>query len=554
MTWAVRQGLRWKGQRVEAAFERALRDPHRAQVEFLRALLDRNRDTVFGKEHSFAKITDPADFAKRVPIRDYEALRPYIDRLEKGETRVLTDESPLMFATTSGTSNEPKLVPVTKRWLHELSQLTTLWLHRAQVDHPGVFAGKACTLVSPAVEDVSPGGTPIGSVSGLTYCRLPWLVRRSYVIPYEASEIANYDHRYFVVARLMLGADVSLLVAPNPSTLLRLASDGAKHGSEIARAVHDGTLGVTADNPEQQALYRSLEKRLRPDRARARRIESSIERHGAARPSAIWPDLSLIGCWLGGSAGVQAERLGDQYGKVPVRDLGFRATEATITVPFADGTASGPLALGQGFFEFIPEDSIKDPDPPALLAHELEDGARYYILLTTSAGLYRYDINDIVEVRGFHHRAPRLAFVRKGRDMVSLTGEKLHAAQVGEAAERTARALELESVQVQIIPDPEGMRYDLLVECCEGAERQEEKFAELFDENLRKINIEYKQKRDSKRLGHPNLVQMRTGWAKRRRQRDVEIRGKRDAQYKWPLIQMEWDESALREVKKGDPD
>ena len=96
------------------------------------------------------------------------------------------------------------------------------------------------------------------------------------------------------------------------------------------------------------------------------------------------------------------------------------------TAPKQDGTAAGVLAVHASFFEFIAEEEIDAPCPAARLAHELEEGRRYYVLLTGANGLYRYDLNDIVEVRGFHHRTPKVAFVRKGRDMVSITGEKLH--------------------------------------------------------------------------------------------------------------------------------
>jgi len=93
-----------------------------------------------------------------------------------------------------------------------------------------------------------------------------------------------------------------------------------------------------------------------------------------------------------------------------------------MTIPLESGSAAGPLAVHANFYEFIPEDSIDDLDPPILLAHELEQGQRYYVILTGGNGLYRYDINDIVEVRGFHNRTPKVAFVRKGRDMVNIVG------------------------------------------------------------------------------------------------------------------------------------
>src|SRR5687767_9829124 len=94
------------------AFEAAARQPRGAQAQVLRRLLADNAGTLFGRHHGFGDLS-AADYARRVPIRDYEALRSYMARAIAGERNVLTAESPLAFASTSGTTGEPKLVPVT---------------------------------------------------------------------------------------------------------------------------------------------------------------------------------------------------------------------------------------------------------------------------------------------------------------------------------------------------------------------------------------------------------------------------------------------------------
>ena len=82
------------------------------------------------------------------------------------------------------------------------------WLYRAYTDHPSLFAGKSASLVSPVIESHTSAGTPIGSVSGLTYRRAPWLVRRTYAVPYAVTEIADYDQRYLAAARMMLASSI----------------------------------------------------------------------------------------------------------------------------------------------------------------------------------------------------------------------------------------------------------------------------------------------------------------------------------------------------------
>ena len=142
--------------------------------------------------------------------------------------------------------------------------------------------------------------------------------------------------------------------------------------------------------------------------------------------------------------------------RVPLRDLGFLASEGRFTIPVDDASAAGPLAVHTSFFEFVPEEAIDEKAPPALLAHELEDGRRYYVVLSGGNGLYRYDINDVVEVQGFDERTPRVRFVRKGRDMVSITGEKLHLNQIQAATRDAEETTGLLVWQFRIIPDVRG--------------------------------------------------------------------------------------------------
>ena len=110
----------WRHRR---AFEAATGDPEQAQARVRRALLRDNADTVFGREHGFATIGSAAEYARQVPIRDYETLRPYIGRIMAGETGVLTAEAPFMFTTTSGTTGEPKFIPVTTGWARAMATL-----------------------------------------------------------------------------------------------------------------------------------------------------------------------------------------------------------------------------------------------------------------------------------------------------------------------------------------------------------------------------------------------------------------------------------------------
>src|SRR5262249_13296439 len=498
-------------------------------------------------------------FVRRVPIRDYEAFRPWIARSAAGETSVLTAEAPFMFTSTSGTTGEPKLVPVTASWATTTAALMRLWTVHALRDHPAMLDASVLALVSPAVEGMTPGSLPYGAMTGLMFQRMPGLIRRRHAVPYAAALVRDHETRYFVAARLALGRSITSIGMPKPSTLLRLADTAARRAEDVIRAVHDGTLGVDDLEPTPRAgigrreLHDALSGGLGPDRARAATLARVVERHGRLVLGECWPELVLVACWLGGSAGIQARHLDVHFGpRVARRDLGLVASEGRVTIPVQDHSAAGVLAVHKSFFEFIAEEEIEIATPRTLLCHELEIGRRYYVIVTGGNGLYRYDLNDIVEVHGLYRRTPIVAFVRKGRDMVNITGEKLHLNHVLHALRAAERATGIGIWQFRLIPDIERSRYDLLVELPRPIERSRGlgEFIAAFDHALADINVEYASKRGSARLQRPRLFVMRPGWSERICQTDF-ARGRREAQHNWHAIAPAWDDVSCAEVAQG---
>ena len=550
-------GLRFREWRHDVRFDRAAERPDRAQARVLRTLLDRNARTAFGRAHGFRAIRTAAEYRAAVPLRDYEGFRPYVQRIVAGEPAVLTAEPVTALATTSGTTGEPKLVPVTASWLAEMAALVRLWMLRAHRDHPALLHGALLTAVSPAIEGRTPSGLPCGAMSGLLQRGLPSLIQAAQAAPYAAHLIEDCEARAYVLLRLALARSVSAIGTPNPTTLIRLATVARREADTLLRAIHDGTLGIpwpavhAEPGWDARASRHAIGAALRPDPARARVLAVAARRRGALRLGDAWPELALIGCWLGGHAGRHAARLTVDYGAVPLRDLGLVASEGRVTLPLADGSAAGVLALDAGFYEFIPEESMERADPPVFLAHELEVGRRYDVILSSANGLYRYDLNDVVEVREVYRRTPMIAFVRKGRDMTSITGEKLHLNHVQAAVREAERLTSVEVWQFRLIPDVDACRYDLLVEPS-GASLDEigaEAFARAVDDALARVNVEYAAKRRSYRLASPRLCVMRAGWAERQCQIEF-ARGRREGQHKWLAIQPEWDEDSRAEVAR----
>ncbi|HEY0319629.1 MAG TPA: GH3 auxin-responsive promoter family protein [Pyrinomonadaceae bacterium] len=536
-----------RGRIASLLLDRACNDPAAAQHAFLQRLVRRNAGTAFGRAHDFSKIQTEEDFRQRVPVREYEDIRPFIKRITAGEKNVLTKDEPFMLALTSGTTSEPKYIPVTRGLQRQTASLMSQWLYRAERDHKGLLDYASVGVVSRAVEGRTPTGIPYGSTSGLIYKNIPWLVRRAYAVPYLTSELDDYDERYFVIARFALARRVSFIATPNPSTLLRLAEVSVENQERLLRAIHDGTLGI--EKSTQQDVCAQLANMLRPDPVRARELERVIQSSGFLHPGGAWPDLRLIGCWMGGSAGVKTDRLSRFYGRVPLRDLGYLASEGRITVPFEDETASGIPALKSNYYEFIAEEEIDSEKARVLSIHELEAGVRYSILLTTTGGLYRYKINDIVEVTGFRGRAPLLAFVRKGGEMANITGEKMHVNHLIEAVGEVVRRFRLPVERFRASPDMNASRYEVYLELESEVSRAllQDEVLPALDGALARVNVEYEQKRSSKRLAPLCIHLMARGWAARELRRHIEA-GRRDTQFKWQILCRERREEDTKEI------
>lgn len=518
----------------------------KAQRDKLLSLVENNKNTDFGKRYGFGSIHGIADYRRQVPVADYEALRGDIERVLAGERNVLTAEEPIMFAQTSGTTGTPKFIPVTPSDAgRDHKDIMRTWIYRSFVDHPSIFDGKIVSLVSPAVEGYAPSGVPYGSTSGHMYRGMPWIVRRAYATPYCAFEIADYAAKYYAIMRIAIEQDVSLLCTANPSSVLKMCEKGAEFAEAIIRDIRDGTLA--AEMEIELEIRAQLRKRLKPNPARARVLEQARARRGGElKLGDVWPNLALIGCWKGGTVGHYVEKFGqwfDPDGRrpVPVRDWGYLASEMRGSVPLSDEGSQGVLTVGSNFFEFAdPRDVAANPDNPAnwnlRSVEDIEDGKEYYIFVTTAAGLYRYDINDIVQVQGYYNKTPQIVFLRKGRGMANITGEKLSVNQVIEAIQRASRATGVLPSHFKAEADTERARYLVRIEPSHPLRREDaEAFLRETDRALSEINLEYKAKRDSQRLKPPALHVMREGWYERERRRQVGS-GKRMFQAKTEIL------------------
>jgi hypothetical protein len=507
--------LRRKRREARRILARTTAQPERCQQEVLRQILAVNAPSTFGREHRFEKIATIREFQDAVQIHGYEELRPYVDRIADGsDPHALTAEPVEMFTSTSGTTSQPKLIPVTASGRRAERRVKEAWLAHLVADHPSTLSGKGFLLYNKAEEYKTPSGLWVGSNAGLLARNTPSLIRSLRAVPYEFCLIDEYESRYYVLLRHLLACDLSLLACINPSSILLLAELIQQHAEALIKDIYTGGLrrGL-ALTEEQYAFFRA---RLPAKPERAKELARQLARDGRLLPACYWPRLRVLNSWKGPAVHSFIEKCREWYGDLPFRDVGYGSSEFRTGLVLSDEGSRNILMPDSYFYEFIPEadrETYLSGSKRPLLLHELEQGRQYRIVQTGPHGLYRYDIDDIVEVNGAHGRTPTIQFVQKGKMVTSITGEKLYEAHVIEAMERiAARRPELKPAFFICYADVDAANYKLCVEYDES--RSPERLQELlrlFDETLGEVNIEYSSKRASLRLQAPEIFPLCLG-------------------------------------------
>lgn len=487
------------------ALEKASCDPLAAQQERLRSILSANGQTDFGRRYNFAALKTTADFQNAVPISDYEKHRPYIEEIAAGKKNVLTKDTPMMFATTSGTTGAQKLIPVTRGYMNEFRRASIVSGFNLLKDFPGLSNGVALTIFSPAEEGRTQGGIPYGAISGKLFQEEPSVVKRFISpLPYEICLIKDYESRYYTILRLALCLPLSVLMTLNPSTIVLLAKRLKSYGPSLVKDIADGTL--SPPKPLAANVIEAVSKLTLKNPERARELNRLLESDQFV-PHKIWPTLNVVCCWTKAAASFYLMDFPELFGDVPVSDVTYGASEGRGSVYM--GNNKQMLAVRSHFYEFVPESEIESKNPTVLLANQLEEGQNYHILFTTSGGLYRYHLNDVIKVVGRHNQTPLIEFQYKGGNVSSFTGEKLTELQVTKAMSATLAELNIKAGYFTLIPEfrPEP-HYELYFE---GDGSSADNLAKEFDHQLGKFNSEYQTKRESQRLHPVELKELERG-------------------------------------------
>jgi hypothetical protein len=539
----IKFALGFVGKKFIKEMTAASMDAKKAQETVLRSFLDYAKDSVYGKEHHFADIlaADSASifdlYQKNVPVNDYEGLRPYIERHKQGESDILFPGKPKMYGTTSGTTKEPKWIPITERYYMEVyKKCNQAWFGTLIMNKPKVFYGKTLSIVGKSIEGAAPDGTVYGSISGISQRDIPEFMKTVYSCPYEVFQITDYKARYYSLMRFGIEQDVTLLLTANPSTLVEMQTNANEFYDEYVTDIEHGTLSQKLNiSPEIRA---ALEPCFKPNPKRAEELRQLKVRHGTVLPKHYWPNLQVVNVWMCGNTQVYLDKLRNSFPETSVfHEFSYFSTECRVGLVLKSNTLETTPQGHKVYIEFIPEDDIDNPNAKALQMWQVERGKRYVPIITTSSGLYRYDMHDIVEITGWYNQFPNMKFIQKCNGTISLTGEKLHETQFIDAVKACAAEMGLPLSFYVGFANPETSNYKFYYEFMDQTVTQAraEELTKAVDEKLSKYNVEYESKRSSNRVKAPETARLVKDSFEQFKAKCIDL-GYRDGQFKLNLL------------------
>ena len=526
---------RWK-------LRRAAINVKKTQVNLLRGILEYSKDTVYGKEHKFDEILAASDdnlfkkYQENVKVNDYEDLRPYINRHMHGESDILFPGKPKMYATTSGTTSEPKWIPITNKYFTDVyGKMNKLWLDNFIEANSDAFAGGVVSIVGKAIEGQAPDGTVYGSVSGVSFTNCPDFVKVAYTSPAEVFEIADYKARYYTIMRFGIEWNTTLLITANPSTIVEMQNNVNEFFDDYVKDIENGTLKEDLDIP--QHVRDAFKSRLKPNPQRAAELRKIKAEHDVILPKHYWPDLAVVTTWHCGNTKVYLDKIKDSFPEHTSQiEFGYFASECRAGLVM-NGKDDTTLFAHMHFFEFIRAEDIDNENPEFLTLDQLEMGKRYCMYVSTWSGLYRYNMNDLIEVTGFNGTIPTIQFIQKVNGIVTLTGEKLHERQFIQAVREAEASTGLTTRFFIGFADAERSGYDFYYEFADRGttQQQAEEFTNVVDKNLKRINCEYEAKRNSFRVKDPQTFRLIFNSFETFKEQCI-AEGARDGQFKLMLL------------------
>ncbi|OBW42646.1 GH3 auxin-responsive promoter [Chryseobacterium sp. MOF25P] len=433
--------LIWAKKHVQKA-EEFKKNAENNQEKLLLSLVDTAKKTLFGRTYDFENIKSVKDFQEKVPVADYEDLKPYIEKVKRGQRDILWTETPEYFAKTSGTTSGSKYIPISKEGMpfQVKGAQSALFHYIAKKNNADFVGGKMIFLQgSPELEEVF--GVKTGRLSGIVAHHIPNYLQKNRLPSWETNMMEDWE------------AKVDKIVEETEKENMTLIS------------------GI----PPWLIMY----------------FEKLIEKNGK-KIKQIFPNLQLIV-----TGGVNYEPYREKMeellgGKVDIVQT-FPASEGFFAFQ-DDYTKEGLLLLTNHgiFYEFIPLEQYGKPNAQRLTLKDIELNKDYALILTTNSGLWAYSIGDVVR---FIDKDPhRILVSGRTKHFTSAFGEHVIAFEVEEAMKATVEKFPAQITEFHLAPEvnpEEGLPYHEWFIEFEKEPENLDTFKNELDDQLRKRNTYY---------------------------------------------------------------
>ncbi|WHT40829.1 GH3 auxin-responsive promoter family protein [Myroides sp. mNGS23_01] len=419
-----------------------LKNPVETQAKVLADLVEQAKHTAFGQDHDFMAITDAKTFAQRVPIRDYEGLKPYVDRVVKGEEDVLWKGKPLYFAKTSGTTSGAKYIPLTKESMpyHIEAARNAILAYVHETGIADFVDGKMIFLQgSPILEQKN--GINLGRLSGIVAHYVPAYLQKNRLPSWETNCIEDWETKVDAI---------------------------------VEETVHEN-MTVISGIPSWVQMY--------------------FERLKAREGKGVGEIFKKFNLFIYGGVNYEPYRAKFEQligRKVPSIEL-FPASEGFFAYQDSQTEKGLLLLLNAGiFYEFIKVEEFFAANPRRYTIGEVELGVNYVLIISTNAGLWGYNIGDTVQFVSL--KPHRIVVSGRIKHFISAFGEHVIGKEVETALQQAMEGIGVQvnefTVAPQITP-ADGLPYhEWFIEFGQ-APADMEAFALRIDEALRKQNVYY---------------------------------------------------------------
>lgn len=412
------------------------------QQDWLRKLVSNARDTDFGKDHGFEDITSHEDFKKQVPIRDYEGLRPYVEKVLEGSRNVLWPGKPIYFAKTSGTTSGAKYIPITKDSIsnHIGSARNMLLCYIHKKGNADFLSGKLIFLQGSPVL-TKKNGINLGRLSGIVAHHVPGYLQKNRLPSWETNCMEDWEQKVDAVVGETLSQNMTLISGIPPWVQMyfdRLKEQTGKSIGDLFPNFHLLVHGGVNFSPYKAKLIESIGREV-----------DILETYPASEGFIAYQDnYKEEGLLLNVNSGI--------------------------------------------FFEFIPVNEFHNESPTRLGLAEVTIGENYAVILNSNAGLWGYSIGDTVKFISLNPY--KIVVTGRIKHFISAFGEHVIAQEVSDSLAEVSLKYDCSvlefTVAPQVTPDVGLPYHEWFIEFDKAPENKEA-FAQDLDVLMQQKNSYY---------------------------------------------------------------